>query len=555
MPRAAIVLLGAGLGVLVFIVTAIPYREAERRAPQGGEFMGQIALAMDINSYYSFIRQAADGRLLFRNNMTHIEHDPVFFNLEWLVLGRCMRGFGWTERQVFDCWRAAGAVTLLAAFALLSVVCLQNSYHRVIALFLCAFGGGFGWMLAVAARFGWVDLSGSYGPKNPAMELIIAIHPFAQIAKNPHYSLPHGTLLLLVVFLVVAETTRSRAGRWYIACAAMTLIQGLIRPYDLITIYAWLPVYMVFDAIWTRKIEIGRTALRLMPLVAALPLFAYYVYIYKLHPVFKYWAVQGDQPPMPIHWHMLSLGLAGALLLYRLIRFRRYPFDAVADRVLLAFAVVILGLYYANRFTRDLSFSPQIGIPLLSPMILLGVATLPSSDNIVTNKRKALIWAFAVVFVATNALTTPMVVQRATELAVVRPRHYLRPGDLAAIAWLKLHAKPDDVLLANEISGNQIAQRVSIRVALGHWALTPNAKSLERETKRLLRGSMPPGRAVEFLDRVNASFIYVPNTVSSPTGQGLGRLPGVHPALSNADARIYIVNRDEMKQRTSSIPA
>lgn len=548
---AGIVLLGAALGVLVFIITGGPYRKAERRAPKGGEFMGQIALAMDINSYYSFIRQGADGQVLFRNTMTHLEHDPVFFNLEWLALGRCMRWFGWTERQLFDRWRAAGAVMLLAAFALLAVVCLKNSYHRVIALLMCAFGSGFGWVLAVAARFGWVDLSGSFGPENPAMELIIAIHPFAQIAKNPHYSLPHGTFLLLIACLVLAEmgpTCRGGAGRWYFACAVLTLTQGLIRPYDLITIYALLSAYMLFDALRTGKVEMARTVWRLTPLVAALPLLSYYVYIYKLHPVFKYWAVQGDQPPMPIHWHALSLGLAGALLIYRLIRYRRYPLHAAADRLLLVLTAVILGLYYANRFSRDLSFSPQIGIPLLSPMILIGVAALPNPGNTVTNKRKALVWAFAAVFVATNALTTPMVLQRAAELAVIRHRHYLRPGELDAIAWLKQHARPDDVLLANEISGNQIAQRVSIRVALGHWALTPNAKRLERETKRLLRGAMAEGKAVEFIDRINARFIYVPNTHSPPPWGGLGRLPGVRLVYSNADAQIYAVDRDKGEQ-------
>ncbi len=367
------------LGVVVFGITEVSYAIVAAKTPPGYESLGIVSLGMDINSYYSFIHQAAEGHWLFRNNMTHMDCDRAFFNLQWLIVGKAMSWFAWTPQVTFKAWRFSGAIVLTLGFASLAVVALPKTWQRVTAMLMFTFGGGFGWLLAMLGTFGIVDTRDSFGLRNPAIDLITAIHPFAQVLKNPHYSLPHGIFLLFVTLYVRGEQTKR--ARWYIAAAIMANIQGLMRPYDLITICAVLPAFVAMELLRTWNMPPRVAFMRLLPAVLSLPQFGYYYYIFSLHPVFKYWASQGAQPPTSIFWYTLGLGLAGLLFIWRLVRSRHEPFATPTERFFVVMAIVIFALFHGNHLkflgTKLFSFSPQVGITILTPIILIGTGMLP----------------------------------------------------------------------------------------------------------------------------------------------------------------------------------
>lgn len=538
--RLRILILALALGVVVFALTEIPYRVVEAWTPDDYVFVTPIALAMDINSYYSFIQQAKAGHWLFRNNMTHEPHEPAFFNLEWLALGKCMAWFDWNERQSFVIWRAAGSVMLLAGFAVLAIAVLPRTSQRLVALLLCAFGGGFGWIMAGLDLAGLLSIDDPRGLKNPGMDHIFAIHPFSQIMKNPHYSLPHGTYLLFIALFVVAERTRRK--RWYAAAAAMALVQGLMRPYDLMTLYALIPVYIAVEAICTRTIDVKRELLRMLPLLVTAPVLAYYAYLFVFHPVFSFWASQGDQPPPNLLWHCLTLGLVGMLVLFRSVRHRAYPFSDPAERLLLIWAASIFVLFHANNLTRLLSFSPQIGVPLISPLILLAVGLLPPLEDR-WKMARPVAWKLGVAsFVMLNALSTPLYAVYGAQMGAVSSRNFLRKTDLDAIQWLDQHTTESDVVLASEPMGSRIAFFAHTRVALGHWALTPHIKRLKKKTSELLEGEMTPQRAARFIDELNATYVYCTDSPGYAGPEYFERVPGLQMAYSNRDVAIFEVN-------------
>src|SRR5262249_51122975 len=99
---------------LVFAVTEIPYAVGRASAPPGSSFDGFIASSEDLHAYFSFARQAAEHAGLFENRYAPASHDPAYFNLEWLVVGWCVRLFG--DPGAFVVWRAAGALLLASGF-------------------------------------------------------------------------------------------------------------------------------------------------------------------------------------------------------------------------------------------------------------------------------------------------------------------------------------------------------------------------------------------------------------------------------------------------------
>jgi len=537
-----IVFIALCLGVAVFAITEIAYNIVAERALPGYEAVGAVSLAMDINSYYSFIHQAAEGHFFFRNNMTHEPCDAAFINVQWWAVGKGMAWFDWTPRRAFVVWRFIGSLALMLGFAFLALVTLPRTYQQLVALVMCAFGGGFGWVLALLGSFHLVDTTNTFGLRNPAMDLITAIHPFGQIMKNPHYSLPHGTFLALLAFFIVGE--RTGRTRWYVASAGVAIIQGLFRPYDTITICAMVPAFIAVEYAITRKFQLRQIVLRALPMLVSVPLLIYYFYIFSLHPVFRFWAEQGKQPPASFFWHTSGLGLAGVFFIYRIARRKRYPFTASWERMLVVLTATILLLYHGNHLTRVLSFSPQIGIPLIPPMIIIALGMLPPLAERWRNSRIPTHVGAVAGFLIVNALSTPLFLTWNANIGSVEARNYIRTTDLDAIAWLAKNTGPDDIVLSSEFMGSRIAYYTPVRVAMGHWALTPNVRQLRKKFERFKEGELPRDKAAEFIEEIRPRYIYVSNPDYAAKPSYFRRTTGAERVFENKDVAIYEVARD-----------
>jgi len=541
----AILLSLAGLlAVATYLLSCIPYEYAEAHAPQGSSFIGQVAVIEDVNGYFSYIRQAAEGHWLFRNAMTHMQHEPVFVNVEWLAVGWGMALFGWSTRAAFEAWRIAGAFTILIAFAALALVTLPTRRERIIALLMFAFGGGFGWFMYLLSLGGLMDINSNLDITNPAFDLSTAPHPFGQIVKNPHFALPHGTFLVFVACYLMGEKTGKRS--WYGWSAAAVILHGLIRCYDLISLFAILPAFIVVEAFVTRRWDWERTINRAIPFAATGLSLVYYVYIFKFHPVFKYVPGQGAQPFVPFLWHALAFGLSGLLCVWRICRFRRYPLATSLERFLLVWLVVLMAVYHSNKVFGFMAFSPQLGVPLVAPMILLGVVVFRGASAKSVPQLRSSWVAIVACFLIVNALSTPLYLIRTGEAAASDDRNYIRNGDLEAIAWLQPRVHETDVIVSNYPIGTKIAQLLTATVLLGHWAFTPQIEELSHRADRFLAGEMEPNEAESFLDEVRARYVYV-----SPRNERAGpeyfqRLPGLAMAHENESVMVFVRKQDDL---------
>src|SRR5262249_8682905 len=70
------------------LLTSIPYILCEVLSFPGSRFNPALHFDADFNAYFPFMRQSAAGQWLFYNPFTSERHAPVFFNLEWLALGK-----------------------------------------------------------------------------------------------------------------------------------------------------------------------------------------------------------------------------------------------------------------------------------------------------------------------------------------------------------------------------------------------------------------------------------------------------------------------------------
>lgn len=522
--------------VAVLVITQIPFWFGFRWAPQGTVFDGLTGLVHDQNMYFSYIRQAAEGEWLFRNRLTHLEHDPALFNIEWLAVGRLMGWLGGTDSAAdiaFAVWRVLGGCVLIGGFWWLANVLLRNEFQRRTALWLCAFGGGFGWIFQILQYAGLIkpieiashDISGS-------------VHPFSHILFAPHISCSHGmTLLFLAAFVRGEQTGRPR---WYVMAALLAAFHGLFRPYDLIMISGAIPLFIVTERVITGQWSWRATALRIIPLAVIAPVVAYYALLFEFHPVFKHWAHQGIIPHFNVFWHFFSLGWAGLFFLLRLALVRRFPLNTSGERLVLVWIVAVLLLFHGHRlpFFSFMPYTPVFGATLPSAMLALGLAVLNSDWSGLSWpawRRQGLFVAFAIV---TSASSTVWFAKICRNLAYL-PEHYIPAAQHDAYGWLNQHAAHSDVVFSTLFSGNRMAKYVSARFVLGHKAVTPNRPAIEQRVETFYRGKLSSAEAAAMLTEFQTRWIWL-----SPIEQELGtvsleQIPGVTRRYAKPGIEIY----------------
>ena len=491
------------VAVVVFGITQIPFLLGSRWAPRGSVYDGLVGMIDDQNMSYSFIRQASEGDWLFVNRLTHLPHKPALLNLEWLAVGRMTGWLNGSDATIYTIWRLVGTGLLLVGFWQLAAAIGLGQFERRVALWMCAFGGGFGWVFLGLERTGLT-------PPFPeaTLDLSDAIHPFSHIFANPHLSVSHGLSLLFLAAYVAGES--SGRVRWYVVAGGIAAIHGLVRPYDLIMIYGAVPLFILVERAATGGWSRRTTLLRLMPLLVTAPVLAYCVALFRFHPVFKYWASQGEVRTIGLHWHLLSFGLAGILFLARLGMARRYPLKSPGERFLLVWVLGALVMVHGKSLPGFgfIPFAPVFGVTLPSVMLVLGSVLIGRLKEIWTGRPAWGRGSVIAALVIGNALGSAVWILKISRNLACFPDHYITAAEHDAHVWLNQHANRSDVVLSALASGNRMAKYVSCRLVLGHWSVTPHVKELGERVERFYRGAMTRDEARALLDELDVRWIY-----------------------------------------------
>jgi hypothetical protein len=528
------------VAVLVIAITQIPFELGKLWAPERTTFDGSTGMTQDQNMYFSFIRQAAEGRWLFTNRLTHVDHDPAMFNLEWLAVGRLMAFCGNDLELAYTAWRWVGSAGLVLAFWGLASVAGLSRFQRRLAVVLCAFGGGFGWIVVALERRGLI-------PTNPLATLDVSdalLYPFSHIFFNPHLSTSHGLSLFFLATYALGETTHK--ARWYLIASCIAVVHGLIRPYDLILTYGVLPLFIVVEAIVAREWSWRRSAWRALPLLATAPVIAYYIALFEFHPVFKYWASQGVVRPLALQWQLFSLGPIGVLFFVRLCLLKRFPLKLPAERLLIVWIATMLILFHAHRFPGMgfMPYTPLLGITMTSTMLLLGVGLIDAPYFLREGRpawgRRALLEIAVLGCTLSSAVWMVKICRNLHNL----PEHFIESDDRRAYDRLNEFARDPDITLGSLVTGNRAAKYASSRFVLGHINITPNVHELSARVKRFYSGDMSDEEAVTFLDEMGVDWIYFGLDEMGETDVDLAAIPGVKQQFDFGGVQLYRYERE-----------
>ena len=135
------------MGLVLAVITAIPYLYAYAVEPAGHVFGGFFYLGDDANTYLAKMRQGWEGSWSWQNRYTTESSQSAYLFMFWIVLGHLSAFLNVPLILTFHFARVAAAFALMAGAWLFISHFIQNSSARRFALFFCAIGLGMGYVI------------------------------------------------------------------------------------------------------------------------------------------------------------------------------------------------------------------------------------------------------------------------------------------------------------------------------------------------------------------------------------------------------------------------
>lgn len=463
--------------LLLTVVTGALLLNAALSPAPGTAFVGTFYYVDDFYNYLSYVQQAGDGALVFRNKLAPASLPPALVNLEWLAVGWVSVLLGGSPLLAY---RLLGGVVLFGYVLVVDRWLVRGGLprewdRRLPGLLLVFTGGGLGGLLMI---LGWL-------PGSRAYDVLAGIFPFVQTLANPHFVF--GTTLLSAGLLAFAS------GRWKLAVALGTVL-GLVRPYDaaLLAGAEGLAVLVRFaPREWPR---------RLLPVAGLVPVLAYNAWVFLWSPGFRIFSapVYASSGPSLLE---LAIAVGPATLLATTVLRRGAEGDDEGARVHRLYLVLWAGLCVGLVVTRPVSFSLQFISGLGVPLLVLGAIGIGRLG-------RSWLWAAVPVFAGTTVVVS---------LLQVAPNDYRNvPVDRFGVARaLDTTCRPGELVLAPPDIGLYVGGLTPCWPYVSHTAAAEHASRDER-TRRFYAD--PPGARLRFLDEACVDHVVVPR---GWTGGGL----------------------------------
>jgi hypothetical protein len=530
------------IATLTVCVANSPYLLAYASESPHLSFGGVVMNFEDAHGYLAKMNQGAAGRLTYQIPFTSEEHEGAFIGGFFLALGWIC---ALTGLPVIWMWHLSrlifGFLLLLSAYSFIACF-VQNAGQRLVSFLLVCFAGGFGWLVLLTGRFSILgfDLIDFKMPE---------AHIFFSLLTFPHFVL--GACLLVAIFVSMLLLHRTR--RWrYAGCAGLaSFALAVVHPYNLLVAAGTLGLWLLVIACIKRRAPVMESAGAVAAGLMALPVLAYYLYVFDSNPAFGAWAAQsGSASPNPVHYF---IGF-GPLLILGLPAMVREARRVDTESILPLIWVVVVAILVYAPLKQQRRMVEGVHIPL-SVLATMGLYSwyLPRLERsaivrkLITLRRKAysprrmrnyIIFVVLVLTVPSNlyilASLTATVVQRPYPFFHERPEN-------EAIDWLASETTPRDTVLTAYGTGSYIPARIDHTVFVGYWAETANFDTKLAIVDRFYHDGTPDSWRMQTLEQYGIAYVY-----SGPRERLLGAFdPGgvdyLTPVFANELVTIYRV--------------
>jgi hypothetical protein len=517
----------------LFGVTMLPYWFGWSAAGPDAVFMGLLFDVPDHAQYWAWVTSSARDGLFISNALTPEPNPASFMNpMMWLLAQGRRAGVGFPE--LFQLWRAVGAMVAVGGIVWCTRVLVTDPEQRRTARWVALLGGGFGWALVAVKVIGGL-------PETPFPTDVYTVEPntFWAVLSYPYLALAQGLLALVLTaaWQAYQQPSVSRVG----VAALGAAVLGAFHAYDLLIVYAVLGAAVVLIALRRRRVPWRLVGVAVAVGLASAPIALYYRHLTTATPLWRdilaQYANAGVWTPTPPHMIILMglpllLAVAGGWLR------RRGP-----DRELFVIAWALAGgllPYLPVVYQIKLLTGWQVPLAILAASAWHEAWSRYAPRVLARAGATGATLALVVLVVPTNLY---LVGWRFVELRRHSTPYFVSTGERDALAWLAERRTDRDVVLAREDFGRWVPGYTGMRAALAHWAMTARYFERRRVMDAFFSERLPEDDRAAVQAAVGATYVVwsaPPGVAPTPFDPGEGgtrELVFARPA-----ARIYRVH-------------
>jgi hypothetical protein len=497
------------IAIVVVAVAFLPYALGYLLPAPGWEFGGVVMNFEDAHGYLAKMLQGAEGHLLYQIPFTSEEHKGAFVGGFFLMLGWICAITGLPVIWMWHLSRVFFGFLLLVSTYVFIAFFLEDRRQRLVAYLLASISAGLGWVVLLTGRFSLLgfDLIDFKMPE---------AHIFFTLLTFPHFAL--GATLLLAIFCFCMLLHRTQRWRYAVLAGLAGLALAIVHPYNLLIVALSLGIWLLIITWRERRLPLRELAGSLMVGLMALPVFAYYLWVFASNPAFGAWADQSGSPsPHPLHY-VIAYGPLLLLSLPAMVETARER-DADGLLPLLWVAVVALLLYAPLKQQRRMVEGVHAPLSILATAGLFSYY-LPRWERSSTLRRLIAIRRQAysprrfrnfIVFLVLVA-TVPSNLYIVASLAATTLQHpypfFHEQAENEAVEWLAQETAPSDTVLASYGTGSYIPSRINHRVFAGYWAETAHCKEKISMLDRFFQKETPDTWRMALLTEYDIAYVF-----------------------------------------------
>ena len=478
---------------ILLILTTLPYVLATLSQGDNWTFNGFLLGVEDGNAYLGKMRLGARGFwdfFLFYSPENHDSEKLLY--LPYMAAGQLLRLFiDDKDPKLFNALiityhilRLIFNFTLILVTYRFIAAFLLNPILRFLAFILAILGGGFGWLILIAAQGEWL---GSLPPEFYIPEGF----SFALILLGlPHIALGRAALLSGFLALFKALRTNDTTDhntrqwlRWSFLAGICWLVVGLSVSFYLAILYCLMGAWGLTLWITRRKFPMQFTLQGGTAIAITLPLFFYYFIAFTQNEAFAQWSSQNQLASPHIFHYIFAYGVLGSFAFIGLRWVLRNKINDESYMLFVGWIIVVpILVYLPINVQRRMAEAIIVPLAILATIgIRLSIPTISRWRHLSMQRA----WRRMRVMVMVVLSLSSAILLLGQYFTILNQDHPLfRPNiELQAMDWLNSEADSNDVVLGAMPTGNLFPARTNLRVFLGHGPETLKSTSKKSDAK------------------------------------------------------------------------
>lgn len=439
--------------LIIIIITFLPNLVGIFTAPSDTVFWGlQTTNSRDTPVYYSWIEQAKDGHLLFKNLYTSETEPRFIFDPFWLGVGLFAKIFSLSGFAAYQLARIFLIPVFLAVAYIFISYFFKETKTKKICFILLIFSSGISGLLWPFVEIG----ASNFWP--PPMDLWSSeSSTFYTLYHSPHFIT--SLLLTVLIFFILLQSFEKKKYLYSFLAGFAALFLFFFHPYHVPTIFVIPGLYVAIQSIKKSSIRWDLVKHYIILITVSSPAILYHLWALNTFWTRQQFALQNNLLTPPFYNFLLSYGFLFifGILGFFILLLKKEKSDKEFFLLVWFPAQIILPYLPFLNFQRKMIEGLHFVMVLMAIIGLSFLKNFLERKNLISFSRPKILLSILLLLSLLFFFSSYYILVR--DIKLYRDYNsfvFLKKEMIGAMAWLKNNTPEESIIFSSYDSGNVI---------------------------------------------------------------------------------------------------